>query len=116
MWPLDKFAEDLQLAARLVEKTTAVDAFSVVGDFCDVAKQAGFALSEQRDLSPAVAHNLERLYGLARRFFNMRAGVWAMKKSFGTTVLENAICGLLMPFTVGAEVHGYFQLVFQRNA
>lgn len=112
--PLEEFDDQLQLAALLVEKTTAVDAFSVVDGFVELAESAGFSTLKRTDLDDAVAHNLERLYGLARRFFNMRAGVWAMKKTFGTRLLENAICGLLMPFTVGNGVHGYYSLSFEK--
>jgi SAM-dependent methyltransferase len=112
--PLNEFDEQLQLAALLVEKTTAVDAFSVVNDFVAMSESNGFKMLERRDLCDAVAHNLERLYGLARRFFNMRAGMWAMKKTFGARLLENAICGLLMPFTVGNGVHGYYSIVLEK--
>jgi ubiquinone/menaquinone biosynthesis C-methylase UbiE len=112
--PLDEFSDDLQLAARLVEKTTAVDNFVVVDGFIELAESVGFRQHDRTDLSGAVAHNLDRLYGLARRFFNMRAGVWAMKKTFGTRLLENAVCGLLMPFTVGNGVHGYYGIVVQK--
>lgn len=113
--PLEEFSEDLQLAAKLVEKTTATNEFAVVDEFSEMAIKSGFSELERTDLRDAVAHNLDRLYGLARRFFNMRAGMWAMKKTFGDLMLQNSICGLLMPFTVGSGVHGYYSLTFEKS-
>jgi hypothetical protein len=32
----------------------------------------------------------------------------------GARLLENAVCGLLMPFTVGNGVHGYYAIVVEK--
>lgn len=112
--PLETFAANLQRAARLVEKTTAVNAFSVVEDWIALAKSIGFELVETRDLSSETQLNLTRLYRLAHRFFKMPRAARAMTKAFPAKMLENSICGLLMPFTVGNGAHTYQAIVVEK--
>jgi len=112
--PLDSFDDDLQLAARLVEKTMAVDQFMELADWIDLAQSTGFRLLEQNDLSASISHNIARFYSLSRRFFKMPRAARAFLSAFPRRLLENAISGLLMPFTVGDGVHGYYLCVLER--
>lgn len=114
--PIETYEPDLQRAMRLVEKTTAVDAFSVVDEWTLMAESAGLRLVEDRDLSADTRENLARLHSVARRFFRMPAAVRAMAKAFPPRLLENSICGLLMPYTVGAGAHTYRILVVEKPA
>lgn len=112
--PLESYEANLQRAARLVERTTAVAGFSVVDDFIALAESAGFSLVEDQDLSPQTQLNLARLYSLAKRFFKMPAAVRAMAKAFPPRMLENSICGLMMPYSVGLGAHTYRSIVVQK--
>ena len=99
--PLGEFALDLQLAAKLVEKTTAVDGFAVIDPWLELVRSIGFGILEANDESDYVAHNLERLYRLARGFFDDPALVDTVRETVPPLMLQNAICGMLMPYTVG---------------
>ena len=108
--PLERFDADLQLAARLVEKTAAVDGFSVIDDWLRLAASIGFNALETVDESNHVVHNLERLYRLASGFFDDPLLVKTVQQTVPPLLLQNAICGLLMPFTVGGGTHGYYSI------
>ena len=112
---LDRYDENLQLAARLVEKTMAVDEFAVLDDWTTDTESLGFARLQETDLSPAISHNLARFYSLARRYFKMPRAARAFLRAFPERLLENSISGLLMPFTVGAGVHRYHLCVLRRD-
>ncbi|QEG34625.1 class I SAM-dependent methyltransferase [Bythopirellula goksoeyrii] len=113
--PLENYDSDLQLAARLVEKTMAVEEFAVLAMWLQQADNEGLRLLEQRDLSNDISHNLARFYSLSRRFFKMPMAARAFLKAFPQRLLENAISGLLMPFTVGSGVHRYYMLTLKKQ-
>ena len=113
--PLDSYDADLQLAGSLVEKTMAVEEFAVLDDWLRVAGDQGFRVCEQLDLSEAISHNLARFYSLSRRFFKMPLAARAFLKAFPPRLIENAISGLLMPFTVGSGVHRYYLVTLEKR-
>jgi arsenite methyltransferase len=113
--PLDDCDEELRLAAQLVEKTMAVHEFVVLGDWLATAHDAGFEVRQQTDLSSEISHNLARFYSLSRRYFKMPRAARAFLKVMPSRLLENAISGLLMPFTVGSGVHRYFHLELEKR-
>ena len=112
--PLDSFADNLRQAALLVEKSTAVDSFSTVEGWFAAAEAAGFQRVKAVDLSGETGLNLRRLYKLAHRFFSMSLVARAMAKAMPPMLLENAACGLLMPYTVGHGAHVYCSLVVEK--
>jgi arsenite methyltransferase len=114
--PLDAAPADLQLAARLVEKTTVVGEFAVIDQWFQLVESLGFRRLESRDETSFVIHNLERLYRMARGLFDDSALVDALRQTVPPLLLQNAICGLLMPFTVGGGAHGYYSIALERLA
>lgn len=112
--PLERLAPPLAEAARLVEKTTAVNAFRQVDDWVRMAEAAGLSLVEQRDLSEETRQNLARLSGLARRYFAMPRAARAIASAFPPLLLQNAVCGLLMPYTVGLGAHAYSLIAVEK--
>lgn len=112
---IENYDNDLQLAARLVEKTMAVEEFAVLGDWLACAERQGFQVVEKIDLSQAISHNLARFYSLSRRFFKMPLAARAFLKAFPPRLIENAISGMLMPFTVGSGVHQYYLLTLEKK-
>jgi len=112
--PLEIFAPELQQAAQLVEKTTAVNAFSLLDEFRGAISADGFQELECVDLSAATRSDLARLYKLARMYFKSPSIVRSAGRALKPKLIENAIAGLLMPFTVGYRAHGYYALAFER--
>jgi ubiquinone/menaquinone biosynthesis C-methylase UbiE len=113
--PLSELDADLQLAARLVEKTTAVDGFAVIDPWLDLVRGLGFEVLEAFDESAHVVHNLARFYRLARGFFDDPLLVDTVRQTVPPLMLQNAICGLLMPYTVGGGAHGYYSIALARQ-
>ncbi len=114
--PLENYYADMQLAARLVEKTMAVEEFAVRDEWLKVAQTNGLVIREQIDLSQSISQNLSRFYSLSRRFFKMPLAARAFLKAFPPRLIENAISGLLMPFTVGSGVHQYYLVTLEKNS
>lgn len=111
--PLETLDPALQRAARLVERTTAVEAFRCVGDWIETAERAGLRVVETRDLSTETSENLTRLHRLAKRYFRMPGAFRALTKAFPQRLIENGVCGLLMPYTVGHGAHTYQAIVVE---
>lgn len=112
--PLDALTTDLGEAAVLVEKTAAVDGFAQIDEWREMADGVGFRLVDCTDRSHETARDLRRLYRLARRFFKMSLAVKLIRRAMPKLAMENAVCGLLMPYTVGHEAHGYYTLVLEK--
>ena len=113
--PLANFAEDLQQAARLVEKTMAVEEFAVLDMWLEHAQAQGLTLIDQKELSDQISQNLARFYSLSRRDFKLPLAARAFLKAFPPRLIENAISGLLMPFTVGSGLHRYYLLCLEKH-
>lgn len=111
---LDNQDADTQRAASLVEKSTAVNAFTTADEWTAMAAESGLHHIETRDLSDETGENLRRLHSLAERYFRMPAALKAASRAFPARMLENSICGLLMPYTVGAEAHRYQMIVVEK--
>ena len=112
--PLSSYADEVQLASKLVEKAMAVDEFAVIEQWLDQANAIGFAELQRTDLSEQISHNVARFYSLARRFFKMPRAARAFLKAFPPLLLENAISGLLMPFTVGSGAQSYYLCALEK--
>lgn len=112
--PLDSFDPLLARGAVLVEKTAAVDSFAVIKPWLQLAESIGFQEIEVVDRSSETAYDLTRLYQLAQRFFNMSPVAKLLRHAMPPLAQENAICGLLMPYTVGLGVHGYYSIVLEK--
>ncbi len=113
--PLAELEPNLQLAAKLVEKTTAVDGFAVIAPWLTLVRSSGFSVLEVRDESAHVVQNLMRFYRLARAFFANQQLVETVRQTVPALMLRNAICGLLMPYTVGGCAHGYYSIALERQ-
>jgi arsenite methyltransferase len=113
--PLSELDAELQLATKLVEKTTAVDGFAVIEEWLGLVQSLGFEVLEVRDESANVVQNLARFYRLARGFFDDSELVAAVRESAPPLMLRNAICGMLMPYTVGGGAHAYYSIALERR-
>lgn len=114
--PLNTFDDDMQRAAVLVEKTAAVDAFAEVDSWKEMVRTVGFDIMVSTNRSSETARDLARLYKLGRRFFKMSAAVKLIRRAMPPLAMENSVCGLLMPYTVGQGAHGYYSFVLEKPA
>lgn len=112
--PLDAVDEQLREAALLVEKTAAVDKFAELEPWKQMVREVGFEVIECTDRSTETARDLRRLYRLSRRFFKMSLAVKLIRRAMPALAMENAVCGLLMPYTVGHSVHGYYTITLAK--
>ena len=112
--PLHEVSEELARAALLVEKTAAVDRFAEIGPWTDLARSVGFELKELVDRSTETSHDLARLYRMARRFFKLPPFARSLSRRVAPRALQNVICGLLMPYTVGQGIHRYMSAIIAK--
>lgn len=103
--------DNLMTAAVLTEKSMAVKEFARIDAWLEQAKQFGFDISCQEDLSGAVKPNLARLQLLSRKYFEFPMVSKICVKLFGHTAMMNCIAVLLMPFTMYNNAHGYYKII-----
>jgi arsenite methyltransferase len=114
--PLEAVSPQLAQAAVLVEKTAAVENFAVVDRWLHAANEIGFREIDVVDRSEETLYDLTRLYRMARRYFKLPAAARLLSKRIAPRALENVICGLLMPYTVGQGIHRYCSVVLEKPA
>ena len=114
--PLGEYSDEQRQAALLVEKATAVNEFAILDDWIALCASLGFRLVESTDHSAETRQNLARLHRLAERFFKLPRAVASLARVFPRRLLENAACGLMMPYTVGCGVHVYCSAVLEKPA
>lgn len=103
--------EDMKLAARLTERSMAVDSSRTLEEWLLVAQSACFLPVEVRDLSHAIMPNLLKFQYLARGYLKYPKLNRMFSRVLPRYLVQNAIAGVLMPFTIRAEVHGYYLVV-----
>lgn len=114
--PLAQFGDHLARAAVLVEKTAAVHQFATIGPWTDMARQMGFEVASVVDHSNETTHDLARLYRMAQRFFKLSPLARSLSRRVAPRAMQNVICGLLMPYTVGQGIHRYLKVVLEKPA
>ncbi len=113
--PLENFDADIRKASILVEKTMAIPKGMVIDEWTSLAQTTGFEILAVRDVSEAIMPNLIRFHVLAKAFFKFSPVSKALVKIIGSPYfVGNAIAGLLMPYTVGSGVHGYYVFALAR--
>ena len=113
-FPLEEASPPLARAMRLVEKSTAVNAFQTEAGWLGLAAAAGLEHVQTVDHSAETETELRRLYKLARRFFSIPFARRLLRPWFGPRLMENGVCGLLMPFTVGQGGHVYLSVIVEK--
>lgn len=111
---LDKLDDNLKLATRLVEVAMAISQPWIITDWLHLAQKTGFEILSVSDLSVAIMPNLLRFQRLAKGYFKFPVISRILAKILPLNLLKNSIAGLLMPFTIEAGVHGYYNIVLKR--
>jgi len=106
----DSFSDEQKMAAKLVELAMAVDSPWKINRWLELAKEIGFSIVVVDDISRAIMPNLMRFQLLARGFFKYPPLSKTILKVLPDYLVQNAIAGLLMPFTISMGLQGYFKV------
>lgn len=111
----DSFPEDWKVASRLSEAAMAVGKPWKIHEWLALCEKVGFEVESADDLSAAIMPNLLRFQFLARGFFKFPALSRLLLKVLPFYLVQNAVAGLLMPFTVGAGAQQYYKVALKRK-
>ena len=106
--------DQTKLAARLVERSMAVERFWEIDVFEKAATAAGFRVAETKDLSSAIRPNLQRLQKIARLFFRFPVGARILTRLLPRFLIRHAVTGLLGAETLDSDAQGYYALMLER--
>lgn len=110
----DHLPGNLIQAAKLTEKSLAVEEFVVIDTWLQMAQKAGFTLKAKTDLSQAVMPTLGKLQLLARKYFEFPCLSKIFLRLFPQEMMMNTIAVLLMPFTIQNKAHGYYKIILEK--
>lgn len=111
----DKFSDDLRIAAKLAEVSMAVGQPWKINEWTSLAETIGFKIEKLDDLSMAIMPNLLRFQFLARGYFKFPSISKVLIKALPYYLVQNAIAGIFMPFTVGAGIQHYYKVVLKHQ-
>lgn len=110
----DGFSDEQKIAAKLVEVAMAVESPWRIDHWLELAEDVGFTASITDDLSQAIMPNLMKFQLMARGFFKYPFLSQIILKILPSYLVQNAIAGLLMPFTISAGLQGYYHIILTR--
>jgi SAM-dependent methyltransferase len=111
----EAFPEDLKIASKLAEVSMSVGKAWNIDDWVSLIDQVGFYVEKVDDLSAAIMPNLLRFQFLARGFFKFPSLSKFLVTILPYYLVQNAIAGILMPFTVGAGLQRYYKVALVRQ-
>jgi ubiquinone/menaquinone biosynthesis C-methylase UbiE len=106
----DSFSEDLKTAAKLAEISMAVEKGWKINEWTSLCETVGLKVEKMDDLSMAIMPNLSRFQFLARGFFKFPSISRTILKAMPYYLVQNAIAGIFMPFTIGAGMQKYYMV------
>jgi len=112
----EKCPHEVQTAARLVESAMAVGDPQRLDQWRDVAREAGFIVDSEADLTAAIMPNLQRLERIAGRFVKHPRLTRAAHRCLPPQTLMNIVAGYLMPAVVRGGGHTYRAIVLRAAA
>jgi len=110
----DNLSSQLKKAAYLVEKSMAVNQFERIDAWLEKARQLGFRLNVEKDLSQSVMPNLAKLQLLSRKYFEFPFLSKIFIKIFSPLSMMNCIAVLLLPFTIYHKAQGYYKIILEK--
>jgi ubiquinone/menaquinone biosynthesis C-methylase UbiE len=106
----DSFSDDLKTAAKLAEISMAVEKGWKINEWTSLCETVGLKVEKVDDLSMAIMPNLSRFQFLARGFFKFPSISRTILKTMPYYLVQNAIAGIFMPFTIGAGMQKYYMV------
>jgi ubiquinone/menaquinone biosynthesis C-methylase UbiE len=111
----ENLSESLKKAAILTEKSMAVNNFEKIDDWLKIASDTGFKVKVISELSEAIMPNLGRFQVWARGYYKYPFLSRIFLKILPKDMVMNSIAGLLMPFTVHNNAHGYYKIILEEK-
>ncbi len=99
----------------LVEKGMSVERFEPFLSFRSTAKEVGFTVADEQDVSLFVIPSMERFEKLAALFFNHPLLAKLVRLVLPSAVVYNAPAGYLMPESMRQGLFCYMVTVLQKN-
>jgi len=110
----DSFSDDLKTVGKLAELSMAVGNPWKVNEWLSLCEDIGFTLENLDDLSYAIMPNLLRFQFFARGFFKYPGLTKLFIKTLPNYLVQNAIAGIFMPFTIGAGMQLYMNIALRK--
>lgn len=111
----ENLSENLKKAAIIAEKSMAVNNFEKIDDWLEIASATGFKIKTVNELSEAIMPNLGKFQLRARKYYKYRILSRVFLKILPKDLVMNSIAGLLMPFTVHHNAHGYYKIILEKT-
>ena len=111
----ENLSESLKKAAILTEKSMAVNDFEKIDNWLKIASEVGFKVKIISELSEAIMPNLGRFQVWARGYFKYPFLSRIFLRILPKNMVMNSIAGLLMPFTVHNNAHGYYKIILVKQ-
>ena len=110
----DKLPDNVKRAAKLVEKSMAVNGSLEINKWLKLASDTGFTLKSCEDISDAIMPNLGRFQKMSRGYFKYPFLAKLFLFFLPREMLMNSIAGLLMPFTIKNNAQGYYKIILEK--
>ncbi|MGB4626689.1 MAG: class I SAM-dependent methyltransferase [Erysipelotrichaceae bacterium] len=110
----ENLSEELKIAAKLVEKSMAVNNTLEIGEWLKIASEIGFKIKSCENISWAMMPNIGKFQILARGYFKYPFLSKLLLTFLPREMVMNSIAGLLMPFTVSNHAQGYYKIILEK--
>jgi ubiquinone/menaquinone biosynthesis C-methylase UbiE len=107
----DKRSDLQKKMAQLIEKSMAVPEGFEINKWLELAKNTGFKIKENEDISEAIMPNLIRFHRLARKYYKYTFLSKIILAILPKNLIKNTIAGLLMPFSIKQQVQTYNRII-----
>ncbi len=107
-------SSDEELACKLTEKTMALQAFESYESFVQKAKETGFGIEFEEDLSKYVLPTMKRFEKLASIYFALPITAKLLNLLLPKEFVLNSVAGYLMPTLVENGIARYMVSVLKR--
>ena len=110
----ESLPDTVKQASRLIEASMGLNHFYEYPTWRAIAVNSGFTVASEDNLTDNVLPNVFRLQQWAIVYFKLRPINWLAAKIFPPKLLQNAVAGLLMPYTFKAGAHSYWATVLTK--
>lgn len=110
----DEFAElseDQQKAGFLIEKTMGVNFGHNISQWTDIAKQLGFKVEMNDDISYAILPNLKRFNRIANKYYKNKNIAKLVYRLMSKNLIKNTVAGSLLPFSIAQKMQKYQRII-----
>lgn len=111
---LSELSSNWAKATQLVEKTMSIPKFAMLGEFVERSRDVGFDVEAINDYSTPIMPTLRRYEDISKIYYNSWLIKTVLNSILPKKLLMNSVAGLLMPMTVGAEIHRYHQAALKK--